>query len=436
MSSRQNLEIVPANHTSTGNISYVSGNPTIQFIIGEQDRLLVGQSVRLCGELQVFFDTSDNIAGNASLLRMDETLGVWSCIDQITIKSQATHQVIEEIRHYPRFLASYLPATTTLNDSAGHLSQTALTTPAYTSQQLGVVCLDSMKNTANHFCVTLPCGLFNGQNPIPLAQNGKGGLGGLLVELSLAPDSNVFFTADGSAGAIPEAYYQMKNVKLVAEAITPDPRQGFPAMNSFEYNSISSYFTTFNSTNAIINFQLGLSRVLGVFGNIISANKINNRQWNGLSLNFPCNAGAAELSAPIKQLVFTRAGERFPLEYNVDTLQKDQSAYTPIDAQVIRNYLNAIAKFAGLHRTQASPVNTFYSAGTASAVNTKPEGGSNAGIGVAYDVISGDGVDFSSVNFGIQMDVGLTTDSPQALYLFCHSKQTCVFSQNGIQVIR
>ena len=293
-----------------------------------------------------------------------------------------------------------------------------------------------MKNTANHFCVTLPCGLFNGQNPIPLAQNGKGGLGGLLVELSLAPDSNVFFTADGSAGAIPEAYYQMKNVKLVAEAITPDPRQGFPAMNSFEYNSISSYFTTFNSTNAIINFQLGLSRVLGVFGNIISANKINNRQWNGLSLNFPCNAGAAELSAPIKQLVFTRAGERFPLEYNVDTLQKDQSAYTPIDAQVIRNYLNAIAKFAGLHRTQASPVNTFYSAGTASAVNTKPEGGSNAGIGVAYDVISGDGVDFSSVNFGIQMDVGLTTDSPQALYLFCHSKQTVVFSQNGIQVIR
>jgi hypothetical protein len=207
-------------------------------------------------------------------------------------------------------------------------------------------------------------------------------------------------------------------------------------MNSFEYNSISSYFTTFNSTNAIINFQLGLSRVLGVFGNIISANKINNRQWNGLSLNFPCNSGAAESSAPIKQLVFTRAGERFPLEYNVDTLQKDQSAYTPIDAQVIRNYLNAIAKFAGLHRTQASPVNTFYSAGTAVAVNTKAEGGSNAGIGVAYDVISGDGVDFSSVNFGIQMDVGLTTDSPQALYLFCHSKQTCVFSQNGIQVIR
>ena len=71
MSSRQNLEIVPANHTSTGNISYKSGNPVIQFIIGEQDRLLVGSSVRLCGDLQVFFNAAEEVSVNASSLRMD-----------------------------------------------------------------------------------------------------------------------------------------------------------------------------------------------------------------------------------------------------------------------------------------------------------------------------------------------------------------------------
>ena len=98
--------------------------------------------------------------------------------------------------------------------------------------------------------------------------------------------------------------------------------------------------------------------------------------------------------------------------------------------------MNAILQFAKLNRTQVSPLNTKYSNGTATVVNTKIEGGSNAGIGVAYDVVSGDGVDFSAVNWGLNMDVGLTTDNPQALYLFVHSKQTVVFSENGIQVIR
>ena len=98
--------------------------------------------------------------------------------------------------------------------------------------------------------------------------------------------------------------------------------------------------------------------------------------------------------------------------------------------------MNAILQFSKLNRTQVSPLNTYYSNGTAPVVNSKIEGGSNAGIGVAYDVISGDGVDFSNVNWGCNMDIGLTTDNPQALYLFVHSKQTVVFSEKCIQVIR
>ena len=69
-------------------------------------------------------------------------------------------------------------------------------------------------------------------------------------------------------------------------------------------------------------------------------------------------------------------------------------------------------------------------------MNTRVNGGLVVGIGCAYDVISGNGVDFSSQNFGIQMETGITTDSPQALYLFVHSKQTLMFSQNGIRVVK
>jgi hypothetical protein len=281
-----------------------------------------------------------------------------------------------------------------------------------------------------------------GRNPIPLMANGAGGVGGLLVEIQLSPDSNVLFDENGSSTSdnVKDAFYQLDRVSLACEVMTPDPTQKIPPASTFEYNSISSYFTTFNSTNAIVNFNLGLSRVLGVFGNIISANKINNRGENGLANNFPVNSDSSESSAKIKQLFFTRGGERFPLEYNIDTLQKDTATYNSgndfADSQITQEYMNAVTQFSKLRRTSVSPLNTKYTAGKPDVVNFKVGGGSVAGIGVAYDVISGQGVDFSSVNWGMNMECDLTTDSSQAFYLFVHSKNTLAFSADGVSVIR
>tara|TARA_R110002153_G_scaffold25673_4_gene81284 strand:- start:2679 stop:3992 length:1314 start_codon:yes stop_codon:yes gene_type:complete len=437
MSSKQNLQVTPSNHTSTGTISYRDGNPLIQFIIGEQERMLVGQSVRLVGKFSCFKNASKDVPATSDSLRMSEQLGIFSIIDSLTIKSQATHQVIEEIRHFPRFMASYLPTTSSLEDYSGHLGQQVLVTPNHNAQTTGVV-----SKGDGSFCIPLPCGLFNGQNPIPLMANGVGGVGGILVEIQLAPDSNVFFDANGSASSddVKDAFYELSTVSISAEVMTPDPSVQVPAASTFEYNSISSYFTTFNSTNAIVNFNLGLSRVLGAFGNIISANKINNRGENGLSNNYPANSDTNETPGRITQLFFTRGGERFPLEYNVNTLQNSNVVLDRdsdvADPQIVQEYMNAITQFSKLRRTVVSPLNTEYTNSTAAVVNKKIETGSVAGIGVAYDVISGQGVDFSSVNWGLNMTCGVVTDSPQAFYLFVHSKQTLAFSGDGISVVR
>lgn len=442
MSSRQNLQVTPSNHTSTGKISYKDGNPLIQFIIGEQGRMLVGQSVRLVGKFSVF--KADGTI-STSPLRMSEQLGLFSIIDSLTIKSQSTHQVIEEIKHFPRFMSSYLPVTSSQQDVAGHLSETALVGPNWANQQHTVVSNPTVnavgsRSGGNSFAINLPCGLFSGQNPIPLMANGAGGLGGLLVEILLAPDSNVLFDETGSSTSadVKDAFYQLSDLSLSCEVMTPDPTMKMPPASTFEYNSISSYFTTFNSTNAIVNFNLGLSRVLGVFGNIISADKINNRGENGLSNNFPVNKDGSP--ARIKQLFFTRGGERFPLEYNVDTIQKSNISIDKnndfADPEITQQYMNAITQFSKLRRTQISPVNTKYTEGTPAVVNFKVDGGSVAGIGIAYDVISGQGVDFSSVNWGMNMECDLTSDNPQAFYLFVHSKQTLAFSADGISVVR
>ena len=437
MSSKQNLQITPSNHTSTGRISYRDGNPLIQFIIGEQDRMLVGQSVRLVGKFSCFKNASRDVPATTDTLRMSEQLGVFSIIDSLTIKSQATHQVIEEIRHFPRFMASYLPTTSSLEDYSGHLSQQLLATPNHSAQTLGVV-----SKGDGSFCIPLPCGLFNGQNPIPLMANGAGGVGGILIEIQLAPDSNVFFDVNGSGSStsVKDAFYELEKVSISCEAVTPDPSVQLPPASTFEYNSISSYFTTFNSTNAIVNFNLGLSRVLGAFGNMISANKINNRGENGLTNNYPANSDTNQTPGRITQLFFTRGGERFPLEYNIDTVQSSNVALDRdsdvADAQIVQEYMNAITQFSKLRRTTISPLNTEYTDSTPAIVNRKIDTGSVAGVGVAYDVISGQGVDFSSVNFGLNMTCGVTTDSPQALYLFVHSKNTLAFSGDGISVVR
>lgn len=425
MSSRKNLNISPINQTADRVQSYTSGNPVIQFNIGAQDRLLLGNSVRLSGQFQVFKDGSEGIPDAASKIRMDEALGIYSMIDQIVIKA-SNGQTIEQIRHYGRMMASYLPTTSSMNDNLGHLNETTLTTPAFDAQQEGVVFLKSMRQTGNAFSIPLVSGLMNGQNPIPLHM-------GLIIEIHLAPDSNVLFSSDGTTN-IDLARYQVKNCELIAEVVSPSKE--IPLTSSFEYNSISTFFTTFNSTNAIINFNLGLSRVLGVFGNMITASKINNRSQNGLSCNFPVNSDATETAAKIKQLFFTRGGERFPLEYNIDTLQRDTPDSPVIDPQIVRNYMNSIKQFSKLDRTSVTPLNTKYTSGLATVVNDKILGGSVAGLGVAYDVISGQGVDFSGVNFGLNMDVGLTTDNPQALYLFVHSKQTLLIDGPNVQIIR
>lgn len=442
MSSRQNLQVTPSNHTSTGKISYKNGNPLIQFIIGEQGRMLVGQSVRLTGKFSVF---KEDGTISTSPLRMSEQLGVYSIIDSLTIKSQATHQVIEEIKHFPRFMGSYLPVTSSAQDTAGHLSETALVAPNWANGQHTVVSNPTVNGTGsrsygNSFCINLPCGLFSGQNPIPLMANGAGGLGGLLVEILLAPDSNVLFDSVGSSTSadVKNAFYELSNLSISCEVMTPDPSVRMPPANTFEYNSISSYFTTFNSTNAIVNFNLGLSRVLGVFGNIISADKINNRGENGLSNNYPVNSDGS--SAKIKQLFFTRGGERFPIEYNIDTVQKSNVTIDKnndyADPEVVQQYMNAITQFSKLRRTSVSPLNTKYTSGASSVVNFKVDTGSIAGIGIAYDVISGQGIDFSSVNWGMNMECDLTSDNPQAFYLFVHSKNTLAFSGDGISVVR
>ena len=432
--SNMNVEIVPSNVTANGSISFRDGNPVVQFVLGEQDRLLLGNSIRFCGKFRAMLSSASSSTSDVSQLAMSEKLGVYSCIDTLTIKSQRTGQTLESIRHYNRFLSSYLPTTTSLQDNIGHMSESALIMPSYAAQQESVVNIPSASSTMNNFCMALPCGMFNGGEPIPLMPEA---VGGLLIELHLAPDSQVFHTqGDSDSASYSDSFYEFTDVSLVAELSEPGPDviqqlKSRPS-GTYEYNSISSYYQTINSGNGIINFQLGLSRVLGVFCNVVPAAHINNVLFDGLATLYPTNVDGS--SADVKELFFTRNGTKFPLDFNINTLQQKDPANQIADSQIIYEYMNAVQKFADITRTTLSPVNVRLS-DVGRFDKDFADGGCGWGLGVSYDNISDQGVDFSNVNFGINMSLDLTSDSPQAFFVFAHSKQTLVFGPQGMQIL-
>jgi len=432
--SNHNVEIVPSNVTANGSISFKEGNPVIQFIIGEQDRMLLGQSIRFTGKFRTLLSNASSSTSGTSNLAMSEKLGVYSCIDTLTIKSQRTGQTIESIRHYNRFLASYLPAINSAEDNMTHLYESALILPNYEAQAQSVVNIPSSSSTQNHFCMSLPCGLFNGGQPLPLMAEA---VGGLLIEIHLSPDSQVFHTSgDTDSASYTESLYEFSDVSLVAELADPDPDQlqmiKTQQSGTYEYNSLSSYYQTINSANGIINFHLGLKRVLGVFANIVPAAHINNLLYDGLATLYPTNTGGS--SADIKELFFTRNGSKFPIDFNINTLQQTDEKNRTVDSQIMYNYMNAILKFADMTRTSIGPVNSRLSDATRFDKDFA-DGGCAFGVGVSFDNISDQGVDFANVNFGINMSLDLTTDSPQSFFVFVHSKNTLVFGPQGLQVL-
>ena len=106
------------------------------------------------------------------------------------------------------------------------------------------------------------------------------------------------------------------------------------------------------------------------------------------------------------------------------------------DAQIYRNYINAIQSFTKNLKNTTSPETSILVDGTPTGTYEKfIDGGANVGVGVAFDSISNQGLDFRTTQMGIQMDTDLTDNVPQSIYMFVKSKQTLVFSPQGIQVI-
>jgi hypothetical protein len=432
--SNRYLEIKPQNHNAS--FSYNEGRPIISFQISEQEALLLPRSVRFCGQFNAYTDTARSIPANERL-NMDSRLGIWSIVDQLVISSARSKQTIEHLRHANRFYSTFFPATSDEKHLIGAFGESGLTLPSTEGQQRSVIQQSGdATNNANEFCIHLPSGLLSGTSAIPLSA--QSGVGGLTIDIHLAPSSAVLFdkNGDASGGNLLGAFYEVFNCKLVCELHMPSP-EDMPASSSggqLEYNSFSGYYQTINSTNAEINFSLGLSRVNSVFMNFIPSSHLNNLNHNSMATLIPTRSDGA--IADLSQVVFTKGGVRYPLDYNIDTAYKQDNKQRQVDPQVIRNGLNAIIPFTKITHTSVSPVNC--NKDWSSNDNSVLNGGLNYIVGIAYDTVGSDtaGGNFMDEAWGVQLDLGLTDNNPVSAFIFVHAKQTLMFKGGQVQVLQ
>lgn len=419
-------EIQPSNINSTQKISHKQGNPIVSFLIGTQPHLLDCGSVRLSGDIRFYKDASRNQPTTADQLGIDEKLAIYSIIDKVTITSQRSRQVMETINHYGRFLASYNPYVASREEKMTFSNNQSLSVPNYETQKRELVDFPATAH-GSRFCVNIPTGVLSSGNLLPL---GAEALGGVEISLTLAPDAQALYALNGSTTGLTDAFYELENVRLHCELMVP--QQQMPSTGQITYNAITSYFNVINSANAVVNFNLGTSRTLGVFMNMCPSKYLNNLAFNSYATTTPLNSDGSQ--AEIKSIIVTKAGRRMPFNFNLDTNVKDSANTTVVDPQVVSFARDSI--LPGNIKSQISPVNTnrLY---TGATTPLTAEGGVMECLGVPFDTTgTGIGEDFSTTPFGIQMEVGLDSDSPNALFLFVHSRQTMLYSPQGIQIVQ
>lgn len=438
MSNMRYMEIACSNKPSTNKMSFRKGITEMVFQIPEMEAYVIPSSIRICGNFRAYKDDANGDISTTTA-NIDARTGVYSCFNTVTTRSLKHQTTIEQSRNFNRFMSSYLPLSTSQFDNQSHLNQTALTTPNQQQTKQGVV--NQSKSAGTDFCLAIPTGLLQGNSALPLSSTW--GIGGCELSIQLENDAQVFFSQTGVVAADLNPYYEIENPHLICEVMTPDPdtlsklqKQG---SGQLTYQSISSYYDTVSSTNAQINFNLGLGKVRSAFVNFIDSTKLNNLRENGLSTLFPTLSGGTINN--VKQVEFLKGGRQYPQQFPQNNVIRDSPKTSSVDAGLIRDYIDAVVPYSSNRALSLGLANSNrnWQLGNLTTVSTPyylvGDGGVCWGLGVRYDALGGSGADFRSENWGLNLTLSNNDGNVVSAFIFVNSEQTLVYNSNGVQVV-
>ena len=336
------LDLRPDNVNSDATISFKAGFPVLSFTIQAQNAILDPRTIRINGDLQINkgFDGAGVAlpvlaADGATAITMDNRLGVFALWDQLVVRHQKSQQIVEHIRHYNKYMSTYLGLSSSLQDKMGHLNQTCLIQPNEASMFQNVVASQAGAGAGgarlNNFSCHLPSGVLASGQSINLMETS---FGGLRIEIHLSPDSNCLFSSNGVVDAAnAEAHYVLSNLSLSCEVQDiPEDRMSEMASQTsgaMEFNTISSLYTTFNTSNAQIQYDVGLKALQSAFLTFTPSENINTLQANGLATTYPSQLGADGTLVNMSRVQFLKGGSKYPLDYDITTNKK-----TPLNTDI------------------------------------------------------------------------------------------------------
>lgn len=439
------VEIRPDNVPSNGVVSFKNGFPVLSFTVSAQDGLLDPSSIRIVGNINVYRDNNSPVATPAQAgdnITMNSRLGIYNVFDSLTVRSSRSKMICEQIRHYSKWMNSYTALTSSLGDQGSHLGETCLVYTNSDSFRKAVVENNAAGTEKTSFSAHLPCGFCQSGNMVDLRE---GAFGGITVEINLMPDANALYFNNGVVGAgMGEAHYTLSNLQLCCEVKDLPPDMSPPqSEGSYQFNTITSLYTSINSTNAQIQYSLALRNLQSAFCTFMPVSNINTLRADGQATTYPSNASAnasgANLAA-ITRVQFLKGGIKYPAEFDYSNNILDAPDTLLPDPQIVKGLYDAIVPAYNQVRTSISPanMNRGYLMGTLNeeqAYSNVPLGGPVMGLGVNYGI--GDaGMDFSQQQWGLSIESKLNTDSPMGVYIFFKSKATLLYNAMGIQLIQ
>lgn len=440
MSSGRFLQVACANAPADKRMSFRAGVSELVFEIPEMNSMLVPTSVRLCGSIRMYSKYDRSAGLNGTTMNINQRLGIYGAINTITSRSLRHQTTIEQCRNFNRFMSSYTSLSSSTNDLQGHGSQSVLSASNYLEQKSNLV--DVGLDTGVHFCAPLPTGLYT-SGLIPLSS--KFGIGGLSISLQLESDAQFFYSTD-PATIETECWYELEDVHLVMEVRDPSPDQLSQLMKqpsgSFSYQSVSSYYDTIASSSPSINFNLGLSRVRSAFVNFIKSDRLANMSFDGLATLMPTLGSAPNVGkiANITEVSWLKGGTMYPKHYPQVANIRD-TATASCDAEFVRDYLNSVVPY---NRNRASSMcvananrawDTIHNGADMSSYKV-PDSGITWGLGVSYDALNGSGSSFVDENWGMTLKLDASDGDTTSCFIFVNSEQTCVYNQNGVQIVK
>ena len=437
-------KITPTNATGSGIFSFKNGNPIIRFTIAEADAFLLAPETRFQFKLKAFNGTTGRCITQEDAMNLDPKVMADSVIHQLTISSRRyATSIAEQILNYNQLVSIAHPALSSTRDYATQRSHESMAvgkgilnrkelnqdnkkrrdnnSNVASLQHKYIACGNNAGPviTANNFgwdnSVPLYCGMFMSEN-LDLRL-----LGGLELEITLSADQAIFNNSDANT------YYELSECVLNAPILYKSAQQMSQSMGatSFDFLSFTSLYNVIQSTSATITNKVGLRGALSMVQKFVPVSYLNN----------PAQKGLASWNVGVKRLTFHRNGQRFPLEYSVETERGTGTPQNEVikekNPQVLVNSLSAFENYKDVKHS------------TITSQNLADVSDNFYFMGVSFDQVSGQGIDLSGGTISTEVDSTLQNQTfdangestsvsviPYGVFTFFLNKETLMIQPN------